>query len=390
MLATCMRGAHWSSMRIPALLTASLYWVGVVHAAEPVELPERQFRQAGEFVIEYSPGDNAYADDLAHRLATLTFEALPEDSMLADMEQRRDWYLEQVVDFLALVDGQKEIADLYDRFLTMFQSTSRLLRTPIRRYALWRRPELALRLERGEKFPGFSGTGPTGITFSINFHSSGTGSGQEVAADTEDRLRESWTDMTWPISIRREGGGSPPEEIEAGLKMMDGARRGMLHSVLSPFILMHETVEVGLVKTYISSKDRRWFCDGVAHYVAWRIVEKAYGPARARIFYDLEADLLRHASVIERIDLESWPVGEDIKTPGAPVYPDELSTANYAYAAKVIAEVCAKHGDDLLPRLFAEIGKTSRDETTMETVYAAFTALTGEDLRSYLPNSVQK
>ena len=66
-------------------------------------------------------------------------------------------------------------------------------------------------------------------------------------------------------------------------------------------------------------------------------------------------------------------------------YAENLNTANYAFATKVIAEACKKQGDGLLPELFAEIGRTKREKTTMDTVFKAYRRLTGENLRSYLP-----
>ena len=71
-------------------------------------------------------------------------------------------------------------------------------------------------------------------------------------------------------------------------------------------------------------------------------------------------------------------------------YPAELNTANYAFATKVIADVCAKHGDGLLPKLFKEVGVTPKEKATIDTVYKAFKRLTREDLRSYLPKPTSK
>jgi hypothetical protein len=150
------------------------------------------------------------------------------------------------------------------------------------------------------------------------------------------------------------------------------------------FLVLHETTEMTIISHHLNSKDRRWFCDGVANYVAWKVIEERVGPDAARQYYDLQADLALYADVKDRIDLVRWPAAENQgKLDGDA---ERMNKASYPFATEVIARICAKHGPDLLPKLFAEVDQTPYKKRNIETVYRAFKKLTREDLRSYLPN----
>jgi hypothetical protein len=118
-------------------------------------------------------------------------------------------------------------------------------------------------------------------------------------------------------------------------------------------------------------------------------MEQEVGKQEVLAYYDLEAEVKKYQGEAARVDLAAWPAAEVLAKAG---YAEDLNTANYAFATKVIADICARYkgGDDLLPRLFAEIGKTPREKATMETVYKAYRKLTKGDLRTYLPNPVEK
>jgi hypothetical protein len=225
-------------------------------------------------------------------------------------------------------------------------------------------------LQAGETVPGYKLNGADGLAFTLGLTS------QEKVLDP----REFWAAHTFPIFL---GKSSPEEDIRTGLEkgksVVDGFA-GLRESV-GPFAVIHETTELAIVKTYLRSTDRRWFCDGVANYVALRVLEDTLGPEEARKYYDLEAELKKFASEAPKVDLLNWPNLAQVKKTN---FDKRLDTASYAFATKAIADICRRHGDEILPRLFAELGKTSIEQASMRTVYEAFTDLTGEDMKDYL------
>jgi hypothetical protein len=50
--------------------------------------------------------------------------------------------------------------------------------------------------------------------------------------------------------------------------------------------------------------------------------------------------------------------------------------------------IAERHGDDFLPKLFREIGKTPRTKTAMRTVETAYRKLAREDLSTVLAAAV--
>jgi hypothetical protein len=365
-------------LSVAALLFASL------PAQVRTTLPDRVSREVAGVTIEYSLGDEAYAALLADRLPGFSFPPLPVESglTLAEMMPQRASYLDAIARRLALKEPAPKQVEIFDIIGGLLSRVGGLELPLPRRYSLWRRPELLARLQAGEKIPGFTLAGASDISFSMGLSTTNK-DGAAALDKAVEEFRQRWIDTPIPIAIAKDP--DPAKDIEAGLKNATGLaslfRQAGQARRFSPFALLHESTEFGIVDRYIASRDRRWFCDGMANYIAWKVLEDRLGAESARGYYDLAAELKKfeHAGPV---DLEGWPARENAREGDAR---EDLGTAHYAFATKVIADVCAKHGDELIPRLFAEIGKTPKAQTTMQTVYAAFTKLTGEDMRSYLP-----
>ena len=364
-------------------------------AADRSALPERKTFQFGEFMIEASAGDEAYVEALAKQLADFQLPevvAPPAPRLsLADLEKRKDY-------FLGKVCAQLGLAQPTDAMQKAFATTGKLwgemeyLAPPglPRKFSIWRKPELLERIDAGESVAGFTKDATGGLNFAFKYtfdlKPEATKDQKQAALNAE------WQKLVWPVKIAASPDRTPEQDAATCL---DEVRNyiGTMNEVRSlqllrsgVFITLHETTESGIVWHYLVSKDRRWFCDGIANYVAWKIIEAELGPEEARRYYDLPAELKKYANEAT-IDLAAWPAAEDLQQAN---YAENINTANYAFATKVIADMCAKHGDAILPKLFAEIGKTPYEKATMDTVYRAFKKLTREDLRSYLPKPAAK
>jgi hypothetical protein len=348
-------------------------------AADPPAFATRETTRSGAFTIEADPADAEYVRALVDRLSTLG-QATPESRIplrIADLRSQRDAILAEIATALGSKTPSPSMQKLYDG---MVNAQSMLLQTAREgvpsHFSLWRKPDLVARLKAGQKIPGFTlePDGQVAIQLNFSIDGGGTKSVEENAA----LIREGWKQLVWPVKI---GEQSPAADIAASLASLDQFRTSM--TAMEPQLVMaalHETVEASVVAETILARDRRWFCEGVANAVALSVVTKRVGAEAARAYYDLN-QLLANTGGAKKAALESWPVVEDAKSGHVP---GDINRANYTLATDVILRAIAKHGQDLLPRLFAEIRKTPRDDTTIATVYAAYRQVTGEDLRSYL------
>lgn len=193
-------------------------------------------------------------------------------------------------------------------------------------------------------------------------------------------------ELPFPIIVTPEQEQLPPAELAAQTgRSMSEFIRGLRAIQPAQFqdtavlanLILHETTETGIIERYIGSRDRRWLCEGVANYTAWKIARDRAGADAARAVYDVQGQLARYAELRGKIDLSKWPAvenqrKEDANTP--------LTKAHYAFAARAVFLMVEKRGEDFLPRLFQEIGKTPRPKTTIRTVEQAYKKLTGENL----------
>jgi len=152
------------------------------------------------------------------------------------------------------------------------------------------------------------------------------------------------------------------------------------------FLVLHETTETGIVDHYFRGPDRRWFCDGVANYVPWRVVRDLQGEAVATGVFDLREQLAHFAPWRDRADLRRWPATENQSEADQH---SELNEARYVFAAQAVFLMNARAGEDVLPRLFAEIGRTKPDKVSIRVVEKAWSKVTGTNLDSILAAAVQ-
>jgi len=395
---TTMEVEGWEVMSLPRLVYRilmsglALGWVAALSAA----LPERKTFQFGEFMIEASAGDEAYVEALAKQLADFqlpTAVSTPTPrSALGDLEKRKDYFLAKVSTQIGLAEPTERMKSVFEGTQKGFGLIGHLIPPGLpQHFALWRKPELLTRIEAGESIPGFSNDAAGQLRF--NFNMSFENKPELTNEQNQSGLADEWRKIVLPVKIAATPDRTPEQDAAAGLDHFLEFRQGWLKASsiqtqrAIAFLTLREATEAGIVWHYLASKDRRWFCDGIANYVAWKVIEAELGPEEARGYYDLSAELKKYANEASKIDLAAWPAAENLKQAN---YAENINTANYAFATKVIADVCAKHGDSILPKLFAEIGKTPYEKATLETVYRAFKKLTREDMRSYLPKPAAK
>jgi len=365
----------------------------------------------------------------------------------AEMKANRADYLSRIAAQLGLKQATPWQEECYDAFVGNYELTQELFETMrrtasdlrrVQRFTLWSRGELVARLEAGEKVPGMAydpktkeGKSQFGFKFEgVNSKLSDLGEArkrlradyrfsiateegravyrgsvasaqpqsgkkaEEPAKRADQTAAPAYESSAFPVVIPGDLAAEPVDSAAAKLWGDDrtGVRAHLaaikefpgriphLDPALAGLVL-HETTEVGIIDRYLRGPDRRWFCDGVANYVPWRVVRDLHGPEAARAVYDLPAQLARHAALREQADLRKWPAAEkqsdeERTTP--------LDAARYAFAAQAVFLMHERAGDDILPRLFGEIGKTAAKKTSIKTVEKAWKKLTKTNLDDVL------
>jgi hypothetical protein len=340
----------------------------------------RQIHTAGAYVIEHDPADTDYV-----RALTLQLESHPASDAdgaiapftLADLQKQRADVLRQIAGFLGATEASPEVAKMYDDYvgaMSVLQQT--MVNGTPRRFALWRKPDLIARLRAGQQIPGFALDGDdVVIGLNVSFDTDPDLPPGELAA----RIDKAWDELVWPVKI---GDQSPEADVRASLETLRNYKRSLMGN--EPWLVMgtlHEAVEFALVTEVIRSADRRWFCEGMANYIAQEIIRERVGADAARPYYDGDALLALAPPAAKQGDLAKWPVGEDAASRHVPGAINEI---NYLRSTRIIESVVTKHGRELLPKWFAEIRKMPHAKRDMNTVYAAYQTVTGDDLRKIL------
>lgn len=400
---------------------------------------------------EYAPGQHELARALAARFAQHNLTAAPDPAALppedasipftpADLKENRARYLARIAALLALKEPTSLQAEGYDAYAELYGALMHHRRTlaatvaTIRRITIWSRSQLIDRLGSGVPLAGFAydpATKAGRATYGQNLAQSADEQQAMAAAQAKRRLQYSLafattngvtshhgqfgpsptatsapdpgvpTELTdaFPVVIPDEWLDLPPDALAA--KLWNGAGdRSLVHPLaglvrmagapaadpVMVFTILHEVAETGIVEHYFRGPDRRWFCDGVANYVAWRVLRDLHGEAAAAQAHDLPSQLIACAPFHSQVDLRKWPAAEqqaaaDQDTP--------LNRARYIFAERAVVLMNERAGPDILPKLFAEIGRTKRDKVSMKTIEKAWSKVTGGKLDSVLAAATQ-
>ena len=156
-----------------------------------------------------------------------------------------------------------------------------------------------------------------------------------------------------------------------------------LHALSEPYVLFHETAEAGMVGSsmvggiQLHSAFRRWFCEGVAHYIAEQAIWQLFGQdAYQQVL--VRYDPAQYEAYRPQVDLWSWRAREWGALEAVPANP-HLRLAHYAFAAEEIRELVRRHGEDTIAHIMTWfMHENARPYTP--TILQAIQAVTGEDM----------
>jgi hypothetical protein len=154
------------------------------------------------------------------------------------------------------------------------------------------------------------------------------------------------------------------------------------------FLVAHEVTEWAVVNTVIKSADRRWFCDGLANWVAMQDVDRRFGPGKGAEAFAKSYNATEMRKQAAKVDLLAWPTAEDVENRLRPEVEDAL--AHYYFATLVMTKACEGRGADFVKKWLDEIRQTPLNRANAGTVLAAYRKLTGQDLKSIMGEVVKE
>lgn len=402
-------------MKCPlALLAVYAAFIANVVFGTEVALPERLFLKADGITVYFSQQDEVFARRFAESLPQIAQEAQedlrlersdPAVLAVKSFRARRDEYLKVIAHYLGL---KRPTAHMKRTFETALASVEKMTAATLADYEhnglidvvqIWRKPDLltSLRANGPNDFfdldEDYNFRVKDGITFAVVTHLSsvGQGSGKRSTTATTAPLRfgaSNRAKMFLPVILASsktvEIEQEVPLQVSAARKYLD-KQTGMLINVTQNMLLLtvlHEVVEVAVIDQLIASKDRRWFCEGMANFIAYRAVLELDTPEAARRGYDLRGQLDQWKKFENQVNLPEWKVNEDLN---AEEQDSDFNRARYAFATKAISNVYEKHGREFFPRWCREISRTQWKKSNIATIHAAFERLTGEKLSDYYP-----
>ena len=282
------------------------------------------------------------------------------------------------------------------------------------RIAVWFKEDLIALLKAGKEVPGFTlnldgESGAWNFKLGVNLDFDGfhrlTLEGKDVGVELEKRLN-GLPPIELPMVVKRTDLTGKLDDPEAAAAALRAGDRGILGLLLRGekeplkesdlagfsrplmsleqvwFLVAHEAAENALVSGTIASADRRWFCDGMANWIAIREVDRRFGAGKgAEAFaknYHAE-ELKDHAG---EVNLLAWPAQEDIDNGARPQVGNVA--AHYYFATLMIEKACEGQGGDFVKRWLEEIRRTPLNRTNSGTVMTAFQKLTGKNLTAIM------
>lgn len=393
-----------------ALLDAS-----AAFGVEAVPVERASFVQQG-ITVYYDQRDEVFARKFAENIPQMVGEAKealrtkrsdPAVRSIKDFKARRDEYLSVIAHYLGLKKPTTNMKRTFDVTLASVEKMTVATLADCERdgfidvVQIWRKPDLlaALRANGPDDYFRLNKNKDDvlvkGISFSLGF--------EFDTADTGARGENRWvTTMTAPLrfgTVNRKKmfmpvllAGTGSVDLEKEIPQLVAAARDSLDEKAGELVetmqimllqgVLHEVVEVAVIDHLIVSKDRRWFCEGMATFIAYRAVVELDTPEVARRSYDLRDQLDRWKEFETQVDLPGWKVIGDLN---AEEQDSDFDSAHYAYATKAISNVYEKHGRKFFPRWCREIARTPWKKANIATVHAAFERLTGEKLSDYYP-----
>lgn len=309
-------------MKHPVFLLAVLFVaLAAVSAAsgEEAPVPERTSLVCARVTVCYDRKDEEFAQRFSEHIPDLLrqsreeFEkgiADPTAVTLRTLKDRREEYLAVVAYYLGLRRPTASMRKTFDlvrarlekRYADMSRDCGE--KGMFDTVQIWRRSHLVAELRARPKndFYELDKDGAPAVrdSFSLGVTVHIDGPKKEATAVDVAALRfgEGTRENAFlSVVIDDPGAVAIDQEISKQLALVTNQMKnlvGHVHATLQgqpPHFVLHETVEVAIVASLLASNDRRWFCEGMANFIAYRALVELAAPEAARRCYNLSDQL---------------------------------------------------------------------------------------------------
>lgn len=324
-------------------------------------LPQWKYITASSIELAYHPLDEDFACQLLPQLVEATQEAQREGQVtqasLKQMDAQKTKMLRFIAAAIGLPKPGREMTCLYEDILHINSDDYHLLSNS-HRFQLWNSDLLVTALRNGEHIPGIMYNGAK----------------NQISLDLRTRCSRG-KNMVFPIMYQQ---GDTVDDVAARMYsfMM------MLAKGNDPLVIFHEAAESGIVNDFgIDSAYRRWFCDGIAQYVAEQTVHEFFGQeayTQVASMYDPNTC----TPLMPQVDLLAWRAAEYDAMPDTPR--DTLVVAHYYFALQEIRGLADRYGTDVITKVMRQLAKTPRAQRDSCAIFAAIRTVTGEDMATKL------
>ncbi|MDF1861804.1 MAG: hypothetical protein P1U87_16415 [Verrucomicrobiales bacterium] len=178
---------------------------------------------------------------------------------------------------------------------------------------------------------------------------------------------------------------SGAEELSPG--ELAGTPTRLLDEKQTFFVVVHEVVEGYLIREVIGSPDRRWFCDGLANWIAMQECDRRFGPGTGRevmlrMFPPENSDSLK-----QKVNLPRWTALENQSDPISAA--KGLEGAYYDFATRAMEQALAGKESNFIRKWLEEIRKTRWIRTHSGTVIDGYHRISEGDLQEILEKVVR-
>lgn len=245
----------------------------------------------------------------------------------------------------------------------------------VKNIRIWDVDAVKAQLTKGEAIPGLQLDPATGqVTKTLAFRMGFTN------ADGDSRTIGDVEDVgTVPLLIKSK---DSKEAFAEAIRQLDDVN--MLYDSFTPQLMggsIHEAAEMGVITGLnLTHPYRRWFCDGLANYLAGLCL-KNYVSNEASQAFLANYSPARFEHMKDLVDLRYWRGGEcDDFSPGK--WSKDAENAAYAFATAELTGLADRHGANVIPAICKEIAKSK--QPTDGTVLDAIQTVTKEDFRKTL------
>jgi len=340
--------------------------------AEDIATDEWKKLSESGVTLEYRPGDEEIAAQLLPEIVKKVKDVPVRDTerllkQLDDMTAARAKSLQFIGDQLGLEEPGYAMAHVQDTMIN-FVRQSVLVMPEVHHIKLWRKDELIDRIKSANNDTGMVYDAKTD-TFSLSITETETGS---VSLKSM---------VPVPVAFTPD---QPIEQIvESAKSAIDACMDSNFSESWTPWAIYYEVAQAGLIQECnINSLFRRWFCEGVARWVAEMCTKEIFGEEVYQQARASAGDVEKYQALKEKVDLLGWRAPEAETELPRPVMDKDLAKAHSAFAVYEIRRLLDNQSGRVLQSILTWAG--NNQPVTSQGILDAIKKVTEEDLSDRL------